>query len=290
MSEMNRQWPSAPRPVVGATPLNAAAAAVPGPQPLPPAAATGSMPRAAWIAIALLGMLSAALAGALLMRASTPTAPPAAALAMMSSPTALQAGLAPQEAPPRLLPQPVDVQAGTQLAPAPLPAVAPAAEPARQAPTATAPPLPAAPVARAAEPVPAPQPRPPAPHRVVTRQHQHTAQPLREARAVACTGCGVVESVVPLRSEGQGTGLGAVGGGVLGAVVGNQMGGGNGKKAMAVLGAIGGGFAGNEVEKRVRSTTVYEVRVRMDDGSRRTLRQEQPPAVGTRLVLDGGRS
>jgi outer membrane lipoprotein SlyB len=94
-----------------------------------------------------------------------------------------------------------------------------------------------------------------------------------------------VEAVVPVQSKGQGTGIGAVTGGVLGAVVGNQFGGGNGKKAMAVLGAVGGGFAGNEVEKNVRSTTAYDVRVRMDDGSTRSVRREQRAAVGTRVVL-----
>jgi outer membrane lipoprotein SlyB len=77
---------------------------------------------------------------------------------------------------------------------------------------------------------------------------------------------------------------------VLGAVVGNQVGGGNGKTAMTVLGAVGGGFAGHEVEKRVRSTTAYDVRVRMEDGSRRTVQREQAPAVGTRVVLDGDAS
>ena len=61
-------------------------------------------------------------------------------------------------------------------------------------------------------------------------------------------------------------------GGVLGGVVGHQAGGGSGKTALTVLGAIGGGLAGHEVEKRVRSETVYDVHVRMEDGSTRTFR------------------
>lgn len=102
-----------------------------------------------------------------------------------------------------------------------------------------------------------------------------------------CANCGVVESVREVQVKGEGTGLGAVAGGVLGGVVGHQMGGGDGKKALTVLGAVGGGFAGHEVEKRARANTVYEVRVRMDDRSLRTLTSPQAPKTGTRVTVDG---
>lgn len=105
--------------------------------------------------------------------------------------------------------------------------------------------------------------------------------------AVACANCGVIEAVRPVQQKGQGTGVGAIAGGVLGGVVGNQMGKGSGKTAMTVLGAIGGGFAGNEVEKQTRTVTVYEVRVRMDDGSLRTFTQSTEPAPGTRVEVNG---
>jgi outer membrane lipoprotein SlyB len=87
--------------------------------------------------------------------------------------------------------------------------------------------------------------------------------------------------------KGEGTGLGAVTGGVLGGVVGNQVGGGNGKKALTVLGAIGGGFAGHEAEKRIRSVTHYEVRVRMDNGNLRTFERSEAMPVGTPVTVDG---
>ena len=107
------------------------------------------------------------------------------------------------------------------------------------------------------------------------------------AAADICASCGTVESVKAETRKGEGTGLGAVAGGVLGGVVGNQVGGGNGKKAMTVLGAVGGGFAGHEVEKRARSTTVYQVRLRMDDGTTRTVTQQTAPAVGGRFEVEG---
>jgi outer membrane lipoprotein SlyB len=111
--------------------------------------------------------------------------------------------------------------------------------------------------------------------------------PLATQPAAVCAHCGVIEAVREVTVKGQGTGLGAVAGGVLGGAVGNQIGKGNGRAAMTVLGAIGGGFAGNEVEKRARSEKIYEVRVRMDDGQLRTFQQKSAPAPGSRVTVDG---
>lgn len=102
-----------------------------------------------------------------------------------------------------------------------------------------------------------------------------------------CTTCGVVESSLAVQQKGQGTGLGAVAGGVLGGVVGHQLGGGNGKQALTVLGAVGGGLAGNEIEKRQRATTAYQLKIRMADGSLRTVTQGKALAVGQRVHVDG---
>lgn len=108
-----------------------------------------------------------------------------------------------------------------------------------------------------------------APVRSASRPAPVYREPARPV-AATCGNCGTVESVRALQVQGQGTGLGAVGGGVVGGVVGNQFGGGSGRTALTVLGALGGAYAGNEVEKRVRSSTQYEMTVRMDDGSVRT--------------------
>lgn len=111
----------------------------------------------------------------------------------------------------------------------------------------------------------------------------------RPLRTVSlCGNCGVIEHVRVVRRQGQGTGLGAVVGGVLGGVVGHQMGGGGGKTALTLLGAVGGGLAGNEVEKRQRAQTVYEMVVRMDDGSERRFTQASPVIPGTRVTVDRG--
>lgn len=130
-------------------------------------------------------------------------------------------------------------------------------------------------------------------HRHVPNPSQSQAQlggsttSLSTKSAVVCTHCGVIEGVREVKQKGRATGLGAVAGGVLGGAVGNQVGKGNGRTAMTVLGAIGGGLAGNEVEKHARSETVYEVRVRMDDGTLRTLQQKTAPVPGARVVVEG---
>jgi outer membrane lipoprotein SlyB len=113
--------------------------------------------------------------------------------------------------------------------------------------------------------------------------------PVPVVAAPICGNCGAVESVTPIErtTKADGPGIGAVGGGVLGAVLGNQVGNGNGKTVATIIGAIGGGFAGNEVEKRMKRETVYQVGVRMDDGSRRTVEVAQAPAVGSKVTVDG---
>lgn len=109
------------------------------------------------------------------------------------------------------------------------------------------------------------------------------------AAAPVCHDCGVIESVRAVTKKGEGSGVGAVAGGVIGAALGNQVGGGNGRKAMTVIGAVGGGVAGHEIEKRAKSTTVHQVTIRMDDGSVRTLEQASAPAVGARVQVEGGK-
>jgi outer membrane lipoprotein SlyB len=138
-----------------------------------------------------------------------------------------------------------------------------------------------------AKPVPA-KPKAPAHKAQPATQHaSNDVTPLETQRAQVCATCGTIEGVRAVEQKGKGTGVGAVAGGVAGAAVGNQFGHGNGKAAMTILGAIGGGLAGNEVEKRVRSETVYEVRVRMDDGSMRTFTQKTAPTPGARVTVDG---
>ncbi|HWT72894.1 MAG TPA: hypothetical protein VN361_11975, partial [Oxalicibacterium sp.] len=65
---------------------------------------------------------------------------------------------------------------------------------------------------------------------------------------------------------------------------------GTGRTLATVAGAVGGGYAGNEIEKRTRTATTYQVRVRMGDGSLRTFPYNNVPPwhEGDRVrVVDG---
>ncbi len=218
------------------------------------------VPRAAWIGGGLLCIVTAALAGALVMKSVSPSSgTPVASMSLQ--PAAAVAD--PTQRPGTPLP----LAANDSLTPAR--AAAPVPE---------------------SQPVPAALPQPAPPVRVAQNRApgRYNAPVQERAQAAAvCHVCGTVESVRAIKVKGNGTGVGAVAGGVLGGVVGHQLGGGTGKTALTILGAVGGVAAGNEVEKRARGETVFDVSVRMNDGSHRVVRQNQSVAVGTRVTVEG---
>ncbi len=119
---------------------------------------------------------------------------------------------------------------------------------------------------------------------------EQQAQQPEATQPAYCASCGTVVAVSAVRQEGHGTGLGAVGGAVAGGVIGNQFGAGGGRTAMTLLGALGGGFAGNSVEKHLRSSTSYSVRVHMENGKTRyfTYHEAPPFQQGQRVRVENG--
>lgn len=158
-----------------------------------------------------------------------------------------------------------------------LPVTAPTAAPAPATPRI------ATPAPRAAS--PAPRPVPPAkpvaaaPSEVGTAAEPLPRAPLPVAAVPVCMDCGVVSSIREVKVAGPAQGFGAVGGAVVGGVIGNQIGNGSGRDAARILGAIGGAVAGHQIEKQARATVRYDVEVRMDDGSLRTVSLSQPPQI-----------
>ncbi len=118
---------------------------------------------------------------------------------------------------------------------------------------------------------------------VVDQQRWHHDQRLA---AAACHDCGVVEAVDAVKVQGQTNGLGAVAGGVGGALVGNRIAGNKNRTLGGVVGAVGGGLLGNAIEKHERTSTVYDVKVRMEDGTVRTVRESTAPAVGEKVRVE----
>ncbi|MEO6032387.1 MAG: glycine zipper 2TM domain-containing protein [Burkholderiaceae bacterium] len=119
-----------------------------------------------------------------------------------------------------------------------------------------------------------------------------TATPTVPPRAVASASRGKVLGIEPIRTRPQGSGVGAVAGGVLGAVVGNQFGHGSGRTAMTAIGAAGGAVAGNNVERNYKTAvTGYRVRVALDNGQSRTFEAPRLDGlhVGDRVRVEAGR-
>ena len=71
------------------------------------------------------------------------------------------------------------------------------------------------------------------------------------------------------QETGRTSGAGAIIGGIGGAVIGNQIGGGSGRDVARIAGVLGGAIAGNAIEKNSnnRVSEAYRVSVQTDNGS-----------------------
>lgn len=109
------------------------------------------------------------------------------------------------------------------------------------------------------------------------------------ARRPPCPNCGVVESARIIQQQAPATGFGAAAGALLGGVLGHQVGGGNGKTLATIAGAVGGGFAGNAVEKNAKTSDSVEVIVQMENGTRqRFIMDEQRWRAGDQVQVNNG--
>jgi outer membrane lipoprotein SlyB len=107
---------------------------------------------------------------------------------------------------------------------------------------------------------------------------------------------GTIDSVRAVRissNNGQPSGLGAVGGGALGALAGSSIGGGRGSIATGIIGGIGGAVAGNAIENSVAMRDGVEITVRLDNGDMRAITQTTSGEIfragdRVRLLSSGG--
>lgn len=104
---------------------------------------------------------------------------------------------------------------------------------------------------------------------------------------------GVVESVRPVNLQGPNTGVGTVGGAVLGGIGGSQIGGSSAANAAgAIAGAILGGVIGSAVEQDASRRPGVEITTRLDSGRMVAIVQEGTgemfrPGDRVRLLSDG---
>lgn len=102
---------------------------------------------------------------------------------------------------------------------------------------------------------------------------------LAPVAAPVCEACGVVASVNKVKVKGKPNYIGAIAGGVAGAALGNQVGKGSGNTAATIFGAVGGAVAGREIEKNVKSGDRFDVVVRLDNGTIRTVSYDNDPGL-----------
>lgn len=255
----------------------------------PATPANPSTARFLWTAVGVLGAATIAL-GAVVLNPQWRSADTAQASVAPLSSTAIaasNAASAPQATPPVAVPESL----GTTESVVPVAVSEPKSTPAPVKTAQAAPKKivhkPATAPAHAATVPPPPPPNAP----VVTTEwpaEPGASAATNNAAKVVCARCGTVQSVTPVQREAaKGSGVGVLVGGALGGLLGNQVGGGDGKTVATVLGAIGGGWAGNAVEKRMKKETVYEVTVRMQDGSLRQVEQREAIAVGAAVTVEG---
>jgi len=101
---------------------------------------------------------------------------------------------------------------------------------------------------------------------------------------------GTVESLRETIEPKDPSGAGLIVGGLVGGGLGSLVGGGTGRTVATVVGALGGAYAGNQVE-RSQSQVVYQIGIKYDDGTWATIRQTAPTGlrIGDRVrVTDYG--
>lgn len=84
--------------------------------------------------------------------------------------------------------------------------------------------------------------------------------------AVECATCGKVTAVSVHEKPGESNAVGMIAGGVAGAVLGHQVGGGFGKDLATVAGAAGGAYAGKKIQENMNTKKFWRVSVKYPDG------------------------
>jgi len=115
-------------------------------------------------------------------------------------------------------------------------------------------------------------------------------QPTYQVVQAPAARVGTVESVQEQVEQVQPGGAGLIIGGLAGGGLGSLVGGGTGRTVATVVGALGGAYVGNQVEKS-KTQVVYQIGVRYDDGTWATIRQTAPTGlrIGDRVrVTDSG--
>jgi outer membrane lipoprotein SlyB len=109
------------------------------------------------------------------------------------------------------------------------------------------------------------------------------------SQAALCTDCGHVTSVSVSEKAGESNAVGMIAGGVAGAVLGRQVGGGFGKDLATIAGAAGGAYAGKKIQENMGTSKSWTVGVQYTTGQSTSFDFAQDPgfAVGDAVKRSG---
>lgn len=112
------------------------------------------------------------------------------------------------------------------------------------------------------------------------------SRPVPPVRLAACHDCAVVEAIRAVEVPSGPAALGAIAGGIAGAVFGDKIGKEHERHVTRVLGAIGGALIGHEIERSAR--TRYDASLRLPNGALQVRRYASPPPfhVGETIRLE----
>jgi len=118
-----------------------------------------------------------------------------------------------------------------------------------------------------------------------------TSSPSQQMTSSTVSGYGVVQAIEMAPRDTAGIGVGTAAGAIVGGILGNQIGQGSGNTAATIAGVAGGAYLGHEYEKNTRkSSQIYRITLRMDDGSLLTIAQDNLPnfRIGNRVRVYNG--
>ncbi len=98
-------------------------------------------------------------------------------------------------------------------------------------------------------------------------------------KATVSKDVGKVVSVRMSEKEGEGGALGVIAGGLAGGLLGNQVGAGTGRDLATIAGAAGGAYAGHKVEQKMKTSKVWTVTVRFNDGQEQAYTFDHEPGL-----------
>jgi outer membrane lipoprotein SlyB len=107
-------------------------------------------------------------------------------------------------------------------------------------------------------------------------------------------GSGTIDSIQVVQGKAPTGGGGAIIGGLVGALAGNQIGSGGGRTAATIAGGVGGALVGNNIEanRAGNAPEMYQINIRMENGDFRSVTQDTVGDlhVGNRVRIVDGRA